>query len=95
MYLLLFELPINRTGVWFSGHMAGNAGFFLGVPLGDPFFVGRVGGGVGGGSPEDGGCGFAVGASLAGSLVVGASALGVSGDVGIPSVARMGVVVLP
>ena len=83
---MLFELPTNRTGVWFSGHMAENAGFFLGVPLGGPFFFGR--------SPEGGGGGLAGGASLAGPPVLGASASGVFGDVGIPSVARLGVVVL-
>ena len=86
---------MNRTGVWFSGHMAGKVGFFLGVPLGGPFFVCRGGGGVGGGSLEGGEGGLAVGSSLVGSLVPGALTLGVSGDVSTPSVARMGFVVLP
>ena len=92
---MLFELPTNRTGVWFSGHMAGKVGFFLGVPLGGPFFVGRVGGGVGGVSPGGGGGALVVGASLSGSLVLGALSFGRPGEVAIPSVARVGVVVLP
>ena len=95
MYLLLFELPTNRTGVWFSGHMAGNAGFFLGVPFDGPFFVAGVVGGVGGGAAGDGGTAFAAGSSLAGSLGLGMLSLCVSYEVGFPSVAGMGVGVLP
>ena len=65
---------MNRTGVWFSGHMAGNAGFFLGVPLAGPFFVGRVGGGVGGGSLG----------SSEGILVVILPSVGIEGMVVLP-----------
>ena len=92
---MLLELPTNRTGVWFSGHVAGKVGFFLGVPLAGPFFVGRIGGGVGGESLWSGEGFLLAGASLSGVLVPVVLSSGGS-DEGIPpSVGKEGVVVLP
>ena len=85
------ELLTNLAGVWFSGHMAGNAGFFLGVPLAGPFFVGGVNVGVGG----VGGDVLVSDASLVGVPALEVSVFGGSDGVGIPSVAGMGVGVLP
>ena len=95
MYLLLFELPMNRTGVWFSGHMAGKAGFFLGVPLSGPFFVGGVNGGVGGVVAGGGGDALVSGAPLVGVPALEVSVFGGSDGVGIPSAVGVGSVVLP
>ena len=71
MYLVLFELLMKRTAVWPSGHMAGKAGFVLGVPRGGPFFGGGVQGGAGGGMSFSGGA-LVVGFSSSGSLAFGA-----------------------
>ena len=79
----------NRTVVWFSGHMAGKVGFFLGVPLAGPFFVGGVDVGVGVGVA------LVSDAPLVGVSAFGVSVLGRSDGVGIPLVAGMGVGVLP
>ena len=83
MYLVLFELPMKRTAVWPSGHMAGKAGFVLGVPRGGPFFVGGVQGGAGGVSLSGGGSALIVSVSLSGSLVFGALSFGGSDGVAI------------
>ena len=71
--------------------MAGKVGFFLGVPLAGPFFVGGGDVGFGGG----GGDALVSDAPLAGVSALGVSVLVGSGEVGIPSMAGMGVGVLP
>ena len=92
---MLLELPTNRTGVWFSGHMAGNAGFFLGVPFAGPFFAGRVGGGVGGGSLGTGEGILVAAASVSGVLVPVVLSFSGSDEGILPSVGPEGFVVLP